>query len=177
MLRPADDHGPLLDRLGKDECVACPRCGYNLHNLRTGRCPECGATVLMWELPDATRPMRWRIAAVDDVGFWVVCLSHAAIMIGIAVSWIAFEREGWITTPLFRGIRSNMPNYMLVVLPIVLELLVWCGLIYEWHIRWFRLQVVAAILALAMVVVHLVALASLWWKRPVFPEPPPLLIR
>ncbi len=163
MLRPSDDHGPLLDRLGKDECVACPRCGYNLHNLRTGRCPECGATVLLWELPDATRPMRWRLATVDDLGFWVVCLAHAAIVIGVAVSWIGFDREGWITRPLYQTNRSPIPNYMLVVLPIGLAMALWGGLIEKWHIRWFRPQIAAAIVAAALVVVHMVVLASLWW--------------
>ncbi len=163
MLRPSDDHGPLMDRLAHDKCVVCPRCGYNLHNLPTGRCPECGASVLMWELPDATRPLSWRVAAVDELGFWVVALAHLEITVGVGVSWIVFERQAWITAELVHLGRRALPNYLLVLALVLLPLLPWRACNDEWHIRWFRPQVASAIASAALVPVHLLALASLWW--------------
>ncbi len=39
---PAREDVALLTAFLAERDVPCPRCGYNLHGLTNGRCPECG---------------------------------------------------------------------------------------------------------------------------------------
>ena len=56
--------------------VACPRCGYALRELTSGRCPECGAPVLLSAIVPRRRSWPW------ITSFGLACLGAGTGMVG-----------------------------------------------------------------------------------------------
>jgi hypothetical protein len=68
---PTDDDFAILITWLRDRDVQC-RCGYNLRNLSSAHCPECGVR------------LRLTIAAVDDyVKAWFTCAAVACAAAGL----------------------------------------------------------------------------------------------
>jgi hypothetical protein len=56
----------MLSEFLRDRDVACPRCGYNLRNLKQSACPECGDAIRIGVLVDSL-PTGWLILALIPV--------------------------------------------------------------------------------------------------------------
>lgn len=71
-----DDRGWLLGFV-KDRHVPCPRCGYDLRNLESPRCPECGEPLCL-RVGLSTPRFGWLLIAVAPGLFSGVCATLLA---------------------------------------------------------------------------------------------------
>ena len=76
---PAGDAAPdpLLLEYVRDRDVACPVCGYNVRNLTTPRCPECGEQLAL------------HLAPVEPkLGLWLAMLVPLLLGAGLGLLFI-----------------------------------------------------------------------------------------
>jgi hypothetical protein len=74
---PPSDEQRLIDFLA-DRDEPCPQCGYNLRNLQSGRCPECGQAICL------------AVALVEPyLKAWIAMLAALCAGGGIGMLWIA----------------------------------------------------------------------------------------
>jgi hypothetical protein len=102
-----------------DRDVPCPACGYNLRDLSSARCPECG---LALRLPLTARPSRgaaWWLGVVGIAGTAVAlgdalvvsCLRSKgveAVVAGLGLWWMFAPAKRWLRTP--RGL-AKLPRH------------------------------------------------------------------
>jgi hypothetical protein len=103
--------------------VPCPSCRYNLRQLTTARCPECGARLEM--------SIR---APVEGMGAWIACLLACALPAGVGcfvVCELIYELM-WKSSRLSLGAifhhmspeRITIFAYFIAMIAVVLELIV-----------------------------------------------------
>lgn len=99
---PHDDE--LLRQYLSDRSVPCPRCKYDLRDLETDVCPECGQTVRLTITPD--RPI-WRSFAAGLVALAAAAGCNGLMLLfflyvmmlegdGELITWIGVTGPGFV---------------------------------------------------------------------------------
>lgn len=72
MTQPDDPAARRLIEHLRERDIACPLCSYNLRNLASPICPECG------------QPLELRVGATNlRLGAWITCVASTVFTIGI----------------------------------------------------------------------------------------------
>ncbi|MFM1832506.1 MAG: hypothetical protein RLZZ461_822 [Planctomycetota bacterium] len=89
---PADEHELLVHYLA-NRSTPCPRCRFDLRDVREPRCPECG------------EPIRLQVGAARPLIWWFIVAIAPGIFSGIAASILAIP----MTVSLVLGLPGNIP--------------------------------------------------------------------
>jgi DNA-directed RNA polymerase subunit RPC12/RpoP len=114
----------LLVAYLRDRDVDCPSCGYNVRNLTSPRCPECGeALVMQLRLAEPKQKMMITglVGLSAGLGFSLLLLLY------------------WFATVIARG-RTGGPESATIIATLGGGGVVFAGLIFAWLSFWSRIR-------------------------------------
>jgi hypothetical protein len=134
----------------------CPTCGYNLHGLRTHRCPECGHEVDTETAMFVGAPVKAGVLWRTAVSLWAVVFVNIGLWAAVSLFLPVLECSRWTSRP-------PTEWYGLLILRMV-----WLGLFMLGAALWWldllgasslmdglrKAMTIGARLALAMTILH-----------------------
>lgn len=111
-LSPAANERALIDFL-RERDVECPLCGYNLRQLQSARCPECG------------RELELRVGLAEPrQGAWLMAQIAVTCAGGIGlIALLSCILHGWPNARRYQWVMNLQFVYYLVAIPIAAGLL------------------------------------------------------